>query len=167
MLMDVAVMFPCWSAEPCAVTHRPTARLVESVLAVCEYFVDDEVVTVIEVVFGDEVRLAALRRTPSTVTPLPDTAVTLPEAALKFGKLPPEGREPPLGIDPPFGGVKPAGGPPDAPPPPNPNPPARQLPLESGWLIVTCVAATDDPLGVPIALTQSPTAMFDSDAETV
>ena len=81
----------------------------------------------IEVVFGVEVRLAALRRTPSTVKPLSETAVTLPEAEPKFGKFPPGGREPPLGSDPPLGGVKPAGGPPDGgvppPPPPKPNPP--------------------------------------------
>ena len=123
----------------------------------------------IDVVFGDELRLAALRRTPSTVKPLPETAVTLPEAEPKLAKFPPEGGEPPPGNVPPFGGVKPEGGPPDALPPPNPRPPppAWQVPLESGWLIVTWFAATDEPLGVPMALTQSPTAMVDRDADTV
>ena len=156
-------MFPCWSAEPCAVTHRPTARLVESVLAVCEYFVDDEVVTVIEVVFGVEVRLAALRRTPSTVTPLSRHRRDLARGGAEVREVPSRRPRAAAGERSSVGRREASGrssrrrGPP--PPNPNPPPPARQLPLESGWLIVTCVAATDDPLGVPIALTQSPTAI--------
>jgi hypothetical protein len=175
MLMDVAVMAPVWSADPRAVTHLPTARLEESVCDVWLYVVVELVVTSIEVDVGAVVVVVedvdgrpSFLRTPSTVKPLALAWVTFPDAVARFatparfaGNVPPLGRAPPLGRKPP--GPRPA--PPKA-------PPVAQLPEASGWLMVTLVAdkglvpEPPDP-GVPVAVTQSPTASAEAPATRV
>ena len=118
-----------------------------------------------------------LRSTPSTVKPAALSAVTLPVAKAKLpNEPPPRGNDPPLGKVPPPGVVPPVRDPPPRPPPPKNEPAAvlaaEQVPLESGWVMTTLVALSGpvvEPVvaGVPVAMTQSPTATFDAATVTV
>lgn len=181
--MAVAVIAPVWPAGPRAVTHLPVARLELPVLEVWVYVVLALVVTSMDVVAGLVVVVveelegrpaAPLRNTPSMVNPLEDTWVTLPVAKAKLRNAPlPPGTEPRLGNVPP--GVVPLPRKPPPPKPPPPKPPAAavvQLPLAAACVMVTLVAVTGPlaaPLeaGVPVAVTQSPTATAAAVADTV
>jgi hypothetical protein len=184
MLIDVAVTAPVLSAGPMAVTQRPTARAVAVAGPVWEKVVVLVVSTVmltggrVVVVVGAEVEVVVpvgrrppkpLRREPSTTKPVEETEVTLPKAIPTAAADPPPAVPPPPGAEPglappaPPPNRPPPAGPPAPPPPEPPAPPRVQFPLESGWIMVTDRAVTGpvvDPgdAGVPVAVTQSPTA---------
>jgi hypothetical protein len=140
--MDEAVTAPVESAGPRAVTHWPTARAAAVVEATWVYVVDDDTVTVREVVALVEGFVCC------TVIVEPLTAVTSPLAPPKAAAPPgkpcpdgclvitvPEGAEPPA--------VAVGRGPPKPGPPPKPTVHAP----ETGWLIRTVVALTGPATG--------------------
>jgi hypothetical protein len=125
-----------------------------------------------------------LRSVPDTESEVPLTAVTSPLAIVTFapandprpfeplpldplgGPLPPPGKPPdPLG-----GPLVPEGLPPNDPAPPAPPRPPVHLPDDDGWLIEIERAVTlvfDFLAGVPVTVTQSPTATAESVSVTV
>ena len=170
VLIAIAVAFtaPESSVDPVAEAHLPTVAAALVAATVLVTFVDELSVTVNAVDDGLAAALPFCRPesiVPEITTVVPDAEVTLPKAVVK---LPtpgaPDGLVPlaPLGIPPPWPppGAAPLGiAPPLA---PAPRPPACieqvALPEEITRTVVAVIAVDDPVTGVPLTMTQSPTA---------
>ncbi|HEY6426601.1 MAG TPA: hypothetical protein VIX84_05160, partial [Acidimicrobiales bacterium] len=195
----VAVTAPLLAAGPIAVTQSPTARSVDAAVCVLLTGVELEAVTltvsvlgavgfvVLELLLLFELlvlwKLPGARSNPDTVSVVPLTAVTLPDAMeneprnrLKLPGTAPFGNEGRVPLPPsPLLRKKPPPPVPARKPPPGAAPFARvrpevHEPLALGVVTVMVRAAMvvfDDFDAVPVAVTQSPTAMELTDSVTV